>query len=182
MPLKLTATSEHPFWSISEHRWLKASELTPGTTLLSSERTPVQVRANRAYDQHARTYNLTVEGLHTYYVLAGRTPVLVHNSGGLPCGKLTRGEKVAAAKGVDDLSPALRKNLTSFMKKSPGDAEVPQIIRLPEGGAEFSYKVPGRVPGSYAVYRKRVGAEGATELAYKTTFLPDGTIAHIKFK
>lgn len=30
-------------------------------------------------------YNLTVERLHTYYVLAGATPVLVHNSGGL-CG------------------------------------------------------------------------------------------------
>lgn len=28
-------------------------------------------------------YNLTVEDLHTYYVLAGDTPVLVHNSGGL---------------------------------------------------------------------------------------------------
>ncbi|MFI6526635.1 hypothetical protein [Streptomyces uncialis] len=77
---------------------------------------------------------------------------------------------------------ALRKNLTGFMKKSPGEAEIPQIIRLPGGGAEFSYKVPGRVPGSYAVYRKRVDPEGVTELAYKTTFLPDGSIAHIKFK
>ncbi|MFE0085891.1 hypothetical protein, partial [[Kitasatospora] papulosa] len=27
-----------------------------------------------------RTYNLTVEDFHTYYVLAGATPVLVHNS------------------------------------------------------------------------------------------------------
>ncbi|MEV5573862.1 hypothetical protein AB0L06_27800 [Spirillospora sp. NPDC052269] len=25
------------------------------------------------------TYNLTVGGLHAYYVLAGNTPVLVHN-------------------------------------------------------------------------------------------------------
>ncbi|MFE9341388.1 RHS repeat-associated core domain-containing protein, partial [Streptomyces sp. NPDC007063] len=100
------------------------------------------------------------------------------------CGqtKLSRGEKVAAAEGVDDLSPEVRKSLTNFMRKSPGAAEVPQIIRLPEGAAEFSYKVPGRVPGSYAVYRKRVDAEGATEMAYKTTFLPDGSIAHIKFK
>jgi hypothetical protein len=68
------------------------------------------------------------------------------------------------------------------MKESPGDAEIPEIIRLPEGGAEFSYKVPGRVPGSFAIYRKRVDAEGVTELAYKTTWLPEGTIAHIKFK
>ncbi|WP_327268031.1 hypothetical protein OG233_06740 [Streptomyces sp. NBC_01218] len=115
-------------------------------------------------------------------MLAGQTLVLVHNSNGACGTNLTRGEKVAAAAGVDDLSPALRKNLTGFMKKSPGDAEIPQIIRLPGGGAEFSYKVPGRVPGSYAVYRKRVDPEGVTELAYKTTFLPDGSIAHIKFK
>jgi hypothetical protein len=38
------------------------------------------VRANRPYDDYARTYNLTVKGLHTYYVLAGKTPVLVHNA------------------------------------------------------------------------------------------------------
>jgi hypothetical protein len=35
-------------------------------------------------------YNLTVADLHTYYVLAGATPVLVHNSGG--CGWATRQE------------------------------------------------------------------------------------------
>lgn len=29
-------------------------------------------------------HNLTVDGLHTYYVLAGDTPVLVHNEGGVP--------------------------------------------------------------------------------------------------
>ncbi len=30
----------------------------------------------------AAAYDLTVDGLHTYYVLAGNTPVLVHNDGG----------------------------------------------------------------------------------------------------
>jgi hypothetical protein len=34
-------------------------------------------------------YNLTVEGLHTYYVQAGETPVLVHNDGGAPPGVWT---------------------------------------------------------------------------------------------
>ncbi|MBZ6107977.1 hypothetical protein ACF1HU_36380 [Streptomyces olivaceus] len=115
-------------------------------------------------------------------MLAGETPILVHNLNGACGANLTRDEKVPVAAGVDDLSPALRKSLTGFMKKSPGNAEIPQIVRLPEGGAEFYYKVPRRVPGSYAMYRKRVDSEGVTELAYKTTFLPDGSIAHIKFK
>jgi hypothetical protein len=41
-------------------------------------------------------YNLTVQGMHTYYVLAGATAVLVHNSG--PCGpaKGAAGEARAA--------------------------------------------------------------------------------------
>ncbi|WP_207958391.1 hypothetical protein, partial [Streptomyces sp. YIM 98790] len=162
--------------------WTDAHDLHPGQWLRTSTGTHTQITAVTHHHTPTPTHNLTIHGLHTYYVLAGATPVLVHNSNG-PCGpKLTRGEKVAAAVGVDDLSPALRKSLTGFMKKSPGDAEIPEIIRLPEGGAEFSYKVPGRVPGSFAIYRKRVDAEGVTELAYKTTWLPDGTIAHIKFK
>lgn len=33
-----------------------------------------------------RTYDLTINTLHTYYVLAGTTPVLVHNCGGSEAG------------------------------------------------------------------------------------------------
>lgn len=77
---KLTATHEHPFWSPSERKWLEARQLKPGTTLLGADGQSVTVRANRAFGKQARTYNLTIEGLHTYYVLAGETPVLVHNS------------------------------------------------------------------------------------------------------
>ncbi|MGV9564328.1 polymorphic toxin-type HINT domain-containing protein [Streptomyces sp. NPDC003480] len=76
---KLTATYEHPFWSPSAHQWVKAGDLTPGTTLLTINGTTVGIEANRAFDQHTRTYNLTVDGVHTYYVLAGATPILVHN-------------------------------------------------------------------------------------------------------
>lgn len=76
----LTATHEHPFWSPSENRWVEAGQLKPAMTLLTDDGTTVIVTANRAYAKHARTYNLTVDDLHTYYVLAGETPVLVHNS------------------------------------------------------------------------------------------------------
>ncbi|MFD5098101.1 polymorphic toxin-type HINT domain-containing protein [Streptomyces albidochromogenes] len=79
-PKKLSATHEHPFWSPSEKQWVEASKLRPGMTLLTDDGSTVHVRANRAFDKHARTYNLTVDDLHTYYVLAGQTPVLVHNS------------------------------------------------------------------------------------------------------
>ncbi|MFG2146843.1 polymorphic toxin-type HINT domain-containing protein [Streptomyces sp. NPDC048696] len=76
---KLTATYEHPFWSPSAQRWIKASELTPGTILLTSNGSTASIQTNHPFSQHARTYNLNIAELHTYYVLAGTTPVLVHN-------------------------------------------------------------------------------------------------------
>ncbi|RZU25056.1 intein/RHS repeat-associated protein [Streptomyces sp. BK239] len=81
----LTATHEHPFWSPSARTWTAARDLTPGMTLLTEAGATVTVTANRSFSRHARTYNLTVDDLHTYYVLAGQTPVLVHNSSGI-CG------------------------------------------------------------------------------------------------
>ncbi|MEV5493031.1 polymorphic toxin-type HINT domain-containing protein [Streptomyces bobili] len=77
---KLTATHEHPFWSPSQHAWTEAVHLEPGMTLLTDKGGTVIVTGNRAFDERARTYNLTIDDLHTYYVLAGTTPVLVHNS------------------------------------------------------------------------------------------------------
>jgi hypothetical protein len=44
------------------------------------------VAAVTAYDAVARVYNLNIKTAHTYYVLAGSTPLLVHNCGGLKRG------------------------------------------------------------------------------------------------
>ncbi|WP_435610779.1 polymorphic toxin-type HINT domain-containing protein [Streptomyces sp. C10-9-1] len=76
----LTATDHHPFWSESEGEWLDAGDLKPGMTLRKADGTSVSVVSVRTYDATQDTYNLTVADLHTYYVLAGQTPVLVHNS------------------------------------------------------------------------------------------------------
>ncbi|MCP3819225.1 polymorphic toxin-type HINT domain-containing protein [Streptomyces sp. A3M-1-3] len=113
-PEELTATYEHPFWSPSEKRWLKASDLKTGVSLLSSDGTTVSVEANRAYTQHARTYNLTVEDLHTYYVLAGSTPVLVHNAG--TCGPMVLG--------IGEHSNGLALELNGYNFNDPKYAEV----------------------------------------------------------
>jgi hypothetical protein len=68
----------HP--SESEKAWVAAADLKVGMTLRTDDGDTVTVQATRFFYQHARTYNLTVEGLHSYYVLAGNIPVLVHNS------------------------------------------------------------------------------------------------------
>ncbi|MEU1401913.1 polymorphic toxin-type HINT domain-containing protein [Streptomyces sp. NPDC005728] len=77
---KLTATHEHPFWVPELGQWVSAGDLTAGMHLREPDGTTVEVTVNRSYSARTRTYNLTVEDLHTYYVLAGSTPVLVHNS------------------------------------------------------------------------------------------------------
>ncbi|MFD7015377.1 polymorphic toxin-type HINT domain-containing protein [Streptomyces sp. NPDC059928] len=75
----LTATWEHPFWSPSESKWIEAGSLRPGMTLKTADGSMAAVQSNTPSTERARTYNLTVGSLHTYYVFAGHTPVLVHN-------------------------------------------------------------------------------------------------------
>ncbi|MFF4717097.1 polymorphic toxin-type HINT domain-containing protein [Streptomyces eurythermus] len=77
----LTATEGHPFWVPDLKKWLKAEELRPGQWLRTGSGTRVEIEAVTAWTQQAAVYNLTVDRAHTYYVLAGATPVLVHNCG-----------------------------------------------------------------------------------------------------
>jgi len=82
----------------------------------------------------------------------------------------------------DDLTPGQQSNLNRYVKKLPAAAQDTSITGLPDGGVQFETRVPGRVPGSYALYTKQVDADGATIGYTKTTVVPDGTIAHIKDK
>jgi len=78
----LHTTSRHPFWDDTERRWIPAGELTPGHELNAADGTHARILTVKPVPGSAAMYNLTVQQLHTYYVLAGTTPVLVHNSGG----------------------------------------------------------------------------------------------------
>ncbi|MGM9439843.1 polymorphic toxin-type HINT domain-containing protein [Streptomyces murinus] len=77
----ITATDTHPFWVPELKDWVDAGTLKPGRHLRTSAGTHVQITAVAHYTKRQRTYDLTVDDVHTYYVLAGQTPVLVHNSG-----------------------------------------------------------------------------------------------------
>ncbi|WP_328427491.1 polymorphic toxin-type HINT domain-containing protein [Streptomyces sp. NBC_00443] len=80
----LTSTTTHPFWSPSEGAWVDAGELRPGVTLRAVDGSTVRVESTRPFQKRQRTHDLTIDDVHTYYVLAGATPVLVHNDGGGP--------------------------------------------------------------------------------------------------
>ncbi|UQA95697.1 polymorphic toxin-type HINT domain-containing protein [Streptomyces halobius] len=83
----VTATDGHPFWVDSRGRWLDAAELKAGDWLRAPNGELREVVGTRAWTEVRKVYNLTVEGIHTYYVTAGDVPILVHNVGGMDgCG------------------------------------------------------------------------------------------------
>ncbi|WP_242620658.1 polymorphic toxin-type HINT domain-containing protein [Streptomyces sp. BK239] len=75
----VTATAGHPFWVPSLREWIDAGELKPGQWLQTSSGTWIQIGSVEAWTAKATVHNLTVTDAHTYYVLVGAAPVLVHN-------------------------------------------------------------------------------------------------------
>ena len=78
------ATGNHAFWSVTQGRWVDAYKLQPREFLRTSAGTYIQISYVRQYRAKRRTFDLTVDYVHTYYVLAGKTAVLVHNCGAEP--------------------------------------------------------------------------------------------------
>ncbi|GIF62191.1 hypothetical protein Ais01nite_02260 [Asanoa ishikariensis] len=72
-------TDEHPFWVPSRGEWVGAANLHDGVTLDTLDASGAVVRKVTTYSGPVTMYNLTVDNIHTYYVLAGVTPILVHN-------------------------------------------------------------------------------------------------------
>ncbi|MCX5009198.1 polymorphic toxin-type HINT domain-containing protein [Streptomyces sp. NBC_00638] len=76
----LHTTAKHPFWDDTRHAWIPASKLTVGHQLNTADDQHAEIVGVKSVNGAAEMYNLTVDELHTYYVLAGTTPVLVHNT------------------------------------------------------------------------------------------------------
>ncbi|MER7107911.1 golvesin C-terminal-like domain-containing protein [Streptomyces sp. NPDC000229] len=79
---EVTSTADHLYWLPDAGRWVKARDLAPGSWLRTSSGIWVQISAVERTQRHERVHNLTVEGDHNYYVMAGGIPVLVHNQCG----------------------------------------------------------------------------------------------------
>jgi RHS repeat-associated protein len=80
----VTTTADHLFWNHTDREWQPAHALAPGDRLLGPDGSLPAVLDLLVYtERQGYAYNLTVADIHTYYVLAGKMPVLVHNCGGL---------------------------------------------------------------------------------------------------
>ncbi|WP_107499596.1 HNH/endonuclease VII fold putative polymorphic toxin [Streptomyces sp. wa1002] len=80
----ITATDNHPFWLPQDQQWKDAGALRTGDELRTPNGSGATVTEVRDQQGRQRTHDLTVDDLHTYYVLAGATPILVHNSDCVP--------------------------------------------------------------------------------------------------
>nr|WP_198151319.1 polymorphic toxin-type HINT domain-containing protein [Kibdelosporangium sp. MJ126-NF4] len=78
---KVTTTEDHPFWNDTDRQWQRADQLDPGDRLLTATGASVRVSGLPIVTAHVGTaYNLTVDGLHTFYVSVGTDSALVHNT------------------------------------------------------------------------------------------------------
>jgi RHS repeat-associated protein len=77
----------------------------------------------------------------------------------------------------------IEENYQRFVTNLPAKAETPTTIPFGDSSVAFQAKVPAtNIPGSYSVYEKQVNSYGITENYSKTTYAPDGTIVHVKYK
>jgi hypothetical protein len=75
-------TQHHPFWDATAGMWVEAKDLTVGHALIGPDGSLRYIAAVHNYTGGREMRDLTVDEIHTYYVLVGDTPVLVHNCGG----------------------------------------------------------------------------------------------------
>ncbi|MEV6636335.1 LamG-like jellyroll fold domain-containing protein [Actinoplanes sp. NPDC051470] len=78
-PHVITATDEHPFWVTDLRTWVLPTNLRPGYRFETADHRQATVHSTRPRTEWTTVYNLTVDGLHTFYVAAGDAAVLVHN-------------------------------------------------------------------------------------------------------
>ncbi|WP_194920860.1 RHS repeat-associated core domain-containing protein [Catenulispora rubra] len=75
----ITSTQNHPYYDVTQGAFVNAAELRISDRLETGGNSDAAVAGIRDFSSSLVTYDLTIDGLHTYYVVAGDTPVLVHN-------------------------------------------------------------------------------------------------------
>jgi hypothetical protein len=89
-PAVITATEGHPFWVPARGEWVNAGSLAAGSAVLTGAGKRASITSVSERTRTTTVYNLSVAGIHTFYVMAGKAAVLVHNSGpfcGIPFGR-----------------------------------------------------------------------------------------------
>ncbi len=91
------------------------------------------------------------------------------------------GKNSGATEAVPALSKRQQANDNRFKKKLPSGNTGTHVDELGDGVLATA-EVPGKVPGSKAVYQKAIDGDGNTTAYLKTTFDNKGEIVHVKDK
>ncbi|MFC8957783.1 RHS repeat-associated core domain-containing protein [Streptomyces sp. NPDC057101] len=82
-PKTIQTTKHHQFYESTRDSWTQAADLKAGQKLQSGSGGSTTIVDVKQYEAQRVTYDLSVEGLHTYHVVAGaESSVLVHNNNG----------------------------------------------------------------------------------------------------
>ncbi|MEV6304032.1 polymorphic toxin-type HINT domain-containing protein [Actinoplanes sp. NPDC051861] len=150
---RLVTTEDHPFWNVTDRRWEGAEELDRGDLV----RTPTGTARVDGFDisdhRYASAYNLTVADLHTYYVLAGNVPVLVHNVG---CGPSSyfRGARGGAPSFVPRPNDYKVDPTTGFVKETHGVSLFDNADSISSKGFEPHGLDMDSVPGTLRIIQR----------------------------
>ncbi|MFI0939446.1 polymorphic toxin-type HINT domain-containing protein [Streptomyces sp. NPDC021020] len=161
----LHTTTEHLFWSETDSAWLPAADLRSGQKLGTASGLTVSVVAVHVLPGPAKDmYNLTVSDLHTYYVMAGAAPVLVHNDNDVPRWAADEIARIKAGQGT----PRTESLTDPTQKLYQGNESARHAAKWgPHADSGFQGSPEWEVPGKGNTYRivgpNRFGEYGYTD-------------------
>ncbi|WP_267883374.1 polymorphic toxin-type HINT domain-containing protein, partial [Streptomyces sp. NRRL S-481] len=159
----VTATDKHRFWTEgATGAWREAARLDTGTALRTSAGARVPVTSVNSWAvKDQRVHNLTIADIPTYYVVAGSTPVLVHNDR-CPNGRLS-----------DALPDGMSNNIAAaydlYKQGMLVSHDVYKGIEHPKWKGALEYRVPGGKETDRILVMKKNGIEiiGWTSTHYR---------------
>lgn len=132
-------TGKHPIWT-TERGWQDAVDLKAGDRLLTEKLKKVRVIGVFEEQIEVDTYNLTVAGVHTFYVVDAGVAVLVHNTD-VPLPSFDAREAAFEFAGMTNSDEI------TFSKVDPATGTVVEFKGA--DGAKVGYDGPHDSPGPY---------------------------------
>jgi hypothetical protein len=148
---EIQATQFHPFW-VRGQGWTFAKDLKTGDDLEDVSGHAVAVTSIRIEQRDVKTYNLSIEGVHTFYVATGNASILVHNA---PFGNVPGGGPIPADQALE--------NATQYL--GPGYREIaPGVSRSADNLRQFRMTTSDLTDPTQGphVHYESVGPDGRT--------------------
>jgi hypothetical protein len=149
-PHTIHTTTRHPFWDDTTRAWVPAGELAIGHDLRTVDGHDLPITALVTLTARSEMINLTVDGLHTFYVRSGTEAVLVHNTcNGFSGTNMSDEESFNYHYGrhgkPEGVSPEQYASDAKAWKANPAGS--PADVPLADGSTGSRYRTPGGGPG-----------------------------------